>query len=53
MRDWFSRKLLWLAWRIDREQRFVFQAGRFKFERNWQQPQHGEDQTIRAPNDRP
>ena len=37
-RGWLSRKLLRFVARLDPDQRCVYQAGEFKFERGWQQP---------------
>lgn len=43
-REWIARKLLWLAWWIDKDTKFVHQAGYFTFERGWQQPVSQNDQ---------
>lgn len=38
MRQWIARKLLMWAYLIDRDGKFEFCAGRYKFERGWKQP---------------
>lgn len=39
LREWIARKLLTLAWRVDRESSVVYDAQRgYMFRRNWVQP---------------
>lgn len=45
-RQWLSRKLLMWAYLLDREGKFEFHAGRYKFERGWQQPMSAHDQSA-------
>lgn len=42
-RHWLARKLLMWAYLLDRDGKFEYHAGCYKFERGWQQPKSDRD----------
>lgn len=47
LRQWIARKLLMWAYLIDRDGKFEFHAGCYKFERGWKQPTSTNDMAAR------